>query len=251
MKNKTTSIKRLGNINSIGGDRSNFDTFNIYSKSSLFKYDYAKDLNKQCSIVSENFDKGFKYRKHKDIFPNNFTQIKLKKNNFFPHYWYMDDIGNSIGIYLMKYPEIGEGIVYTPSFAMFDSPGSWFKKSFLKYFLKIQKTNEYINIDDNKLCFGFFDDWDLDFRKIKEFFKKKNKENIKKFKNYMEEKYNNIVKNRTGNNNFVKNKGSGIYECKVPNGKHYFYTFISKIDIPDSSIMKGDFMGNLILYKKK
>ena len=47
-KNKRISIKYLGSISSTGSDRSNLDTFNIYSKSSLFNYDNAKELNKLC-----------------------------------------------------------------------------------------------------------------------------------------------------------------------------------------------------------
>ena len=33
----------------------------------------------------------------------------------------------------------------------------------IKYFLKIEKTKQTIKIDDNYLCFGFFDEFDLDF----------------------------------------------------------------------------------------
>ena len=47
-------------------------------------------------------------------------------------------------------------------------------------------------------CFGFFDEWDLDFRNMKEFFKKKNKKNIKEFQVYIKEKYDNIVPLYTG-----------------------------------------------------
>ena len=250
-KNKRISIKYLGSISSNGSDRSNLDTFNIYSKSSLFNYDNAKELNKLCVLLEENFKKNLRGKKYKKkYFPELFHEINLKKKNFFPNSWYMDDIGNSIDINLIKHPDIGEGIIFSPSFSMFDSAGTWLKSSFIKYFLKIEKTKQTIKIDDNYLCFGFFDEFDLDFRNMKEFFKTKNKKNIKEFQIYINEKYDNIVKNRFGNNMFSKGQGSCILECKVPNGNHKFYSLFSNQEFEDTIIEKGTWMGDLILYKK-
>ena len=251
-KNKRISIKYLGSISSIGSNTSNLDTFNIYSKSSLFNYDNAKELNKLCVLVDENAEKNLKGKTYKKkYFPEFFHEINLKKKNFFPGSWYMDDIGNAIDINLIKHPDIGEGIIYSPSFSMFDSAGTWLKSSFIKHFMKIEKTKQTIKIDDNKLCFGFFDEFDLDFRNMKEFFKEKNKKNIKEFKIYINEKYNNIVKNRIGgSDNFKKNEGSCVLECKVPNGNHKFYSLISNQEFKDTIIEKGTWMGDLILYKK-
>ena len=252
-KNNRISIKYLGSISSNGSSHSNFDTFNIYSKSALFNYDNAKELNKLCEIVSKNFHKRFEKGKKgkKDIYPNDFTQINIKKKNFFPTHWYMDEIGNAIDINLIKHPDVGEGITYSPSFSMFSSAGTWLKSSFIKNFIKFKKTMQSIKIDDNKLCFGFFDDWDLDFRgHMHEFFKEKNKKNIKEFKIFINEKYDNIVKNRFGSDMFAKNKGCGVLECKVPNGNHKFYSLISQTTFKDTDIEKGTWMGDLILYKK-
>ena len=247
-KNKRISIKSLGSISSNGSNNSNFDTFNIYSKSALFNYDDAEELIKFCDLINKNFDKQFeknsKYRKDKD--PTNFTQIKLKKKNFFSFHWYMDDgFGNSIDINLIKHPDIGEGIAYSPSFSIGTSAGTWLKSTSIKNFIKIEKTEKTIKIDDNHLCFGFFDDFDLvgrDMKKDQDFFKNKNKKNIKEFQTYINDVYENIVKNRFGNDMFEKNQGSGVLECKVPNGNHIFYDLIN--------IEKGDWMGGLILYKK-
>ena len=70
-KNKRISIKYLGNIYSNGSSGSNIDTFNIYSKSALFNYDNAKELNKQCVLIEENFNKSLK-KKIRKIFPTIF-----------------------------------------------------------------------------------------------------------------------------------------------------------------------------------
>ena len=250
-KDKKISIKYLGSISSNGSDRTNLDTFNIYSKNSLFNYDNAKELNKLCVLVQENSEKNLKGKTYKKkYFPEFFHEISVKKKNFFPNSWYMDDIGNSIDINLIKHPDIGEGIIFSPSFSMFDSAGTWLKSSFIKYFLKIEKSKQTIKIDDNYLCFGFFDEFDLDFRNMKEFFKTKNKKNIKEFQIYINEKYDNIVKNRFGNNMFNKGQGSCILECKVPNGNHKFYHLFSNQEFEDTIIEKGTWMGDLILYKK-
>jgi hypothetical protein len=250
-KNKRISIKYLGNIYSNGSSGSNIDTFNIYSKSALFNYDNAKELNKQCVLIEENFNKSLKKKKYERYFPQFFNDIHIKKKNFFPHHWYMDDIGSVIDINLIKHPDIGEGIIYSPSYSMFNSAGAWLKPSFIKHFIKFNKPYDTIKIDDNKLCFGFFDDWDLDFKDMKEFFKKKNKKNIKEFQIYIKEKYDNIVKNRFGSDMYRKNEGSCVLECKVPNGKHKFYSLTSKTTFEDTSIEEDAWMGELILYKKK
>ena len=248
-KSKEISVKYLGNIYSNGSDHSNIDTFNVYSKSALFDYDNARELNKQCSLIEENFQKSLRKKGYK-YFPEFFHDISIHKKNFFPHHWYMDEIGNVIDVNLIKHPDFGEGIIYSPSYGMFDSGGAWLNPSFIKNFIKIEKSYQEIHIDDNKLCFGFFDEFDLDYRGIKNFFKVKNKKNIKDFQNYIKEKYQNIKKNRFGSNMYNKNKGSCILECEVPNGKYKFYTLTSKKTFEDTSIEEGTWMGDLILFKK-
>ena len=64
-KDKKISIKYLGSISSNGSDRTNLDTFNIYSKNSLFNYDNAKELNKLCVLVQENSEKNLKGKTYK------------------------------------------------------------------------------------------------------------------------------------------------------------------------------------------
>ena len=155
-KNKRISIKYLGTINSNGSDNSNIDTFNIYSKSALFNYDNAKELNKQCALMEENSEKHRKSKYTKRYFPEFFHDIQIKKNNFLPHSWYMDDIGGAIDINLIKHPDIGEGVMYSPSFTLFQEPGEWLKPSFIKYFVKFNKPLGSIKIDDNKFSCVIF-----------------------------------------------------------------------------------------------
>ena len=49
---------------------------------------------------------------------------------------------------------------------------------------------------------------------------------------------------------FEKNKGSGVLECRIPNGTHKFYSLTSKTSFENTSIEKDTWMGDLILYKK-
>ena len=75
-KNKRISIKYLGSISSNGSDRSNLDTFNIYSKSSLFNYDNAKELNKLCVLLEENYKKNLRGKTYKKkYFQNCFMKL--------------------------------------------------------------------------------------------------------------------------------------------------------------------------------
>ena len=73
-----------------------------------------------------------------------------------------------------------------------------------------------------------------------EFFKVKTTENIKKFKTFMEEKYEKILnkKNMGGDN---------VIECKVRNGKHKAYYMTMKRDLNDALLKKGDVIGIFIV----
>ncbi len=122
------------------------------------------------------------------------------------------------------------------------------KSSFLKNYIKFEKyTIDHIDVDDNTLCFGFFDiKWDIDFNKYEnlDFFKIKNKENENKFNEYMKKKYFKILdKNNMG--------GANIIECKVPNGKHIFYSMILTKTISGSIVQKGEAVGQILICENK
>ena len=106
-----------------------------------FDYDNARELNKQCSLIEENFQKSLR-KKDINIFLN-FFMILVFIRKIFPHHWYMDEIGNVIDVNLIKHPDFGEGIIYSPSYGMFDPGGAWLNPSFIKNFIKIEKS--YLN----------------------------------------------------------------------------------------------------------
>ena len=118
--------------------------------------------------------------------------------------------------------------------------GDWMTSSFLKKFCKIEKSFRHIDIKDNKIGFGFFwIDNDFDFYELKDFFRKKNKENEKKFLEYMIEKYDYIKNDRY-------KYGESLIECEVPDGKLNFYNLVASRNIPNSEIEKGDFLADVI-----
>ena len=76
-----------------------------------------------------------------------------------------------------------------------------------------------------------------------DFFKIKNKENIKKFKTFIDEKYNSVLNKKNMD-------GYNVIECKVRNGKHNFYLMTMKRDIKYGALFKkGDVIGTFIVCK--
>jgi len=245
MKIDKISLKSLGNISATRGEGRNADYFNIFSKSIFFEYDSAKQINDFCVKVAKSHHK----KKVSDwlnieyITSPKLTPLNSKKKQIWIEDWYLDDIGSSIDIKKAKIPGFGEGIIYAPSYSMFGSEGEWMTSSFLKHFAKIEKSYQHINIKNNKLGIGFFwIDFDFDFYELKDFFKKKSKENEKKFKEYMTKKYDFIVNER-------EKHGTSIIECEVPNGKLNFYSILASKNIPNSEIEEGGWLGTIIKIK--
>jgi hypothetical protein len=123
----------------------------------------------------------------------------------------------------------------------------WINPGIIEGEVKYSKLNSKIlsiDVDDNSLCFGYFDlMFDIGFNEYEnlDFFKIKNKENLKKFKTFMEEKYEKILnkKNMGGDN---------VIECKVRNGKHNSYLMTMKRDIKYGALLKkGDLIGIFIV----
>ena len=236
-KESKLNTKDLGFISSIGGDTRNGDYFNIFSKSALFDYDTAKKIYEYCKNLA---------KKKQFAFLDGHYQ--LKKRKILTQDWYMDEIGNSISIKKINVPKLGEGIAYASSFELFGGDAWWLKSSFLKNYIKFDEyTIDYIDVDDNTLCFGFFDmNFEIGFNEYEnlDFFKIKNKKNINKFNEYIDDKYKKILsKNNMG--------GDNIIECKVPNGKHIFYNMILTKTISGSIVQKGDAVGQILICKNK
>ncbi len=194
-KSNKLIIKDLGNIASFEGTSGNLDSFNIFSKSALLDYDTAKEISKYCLIVGKNFNKYIAKKPPKNIPTTLDGNYNLKKKRIYTtHHHQMDEIGNSISIKKINIPNIGEGIAYAPSFELFGGNAWWLNNSFFKNYIKLTKDNSrsYIDVNDNKLCFGLFNIvWDFDFNEHVnlDFFKIKNEENLKKFNNFINERY--------------------------------------------------------------
>mgnify|MGYP001222113659 CR=1 FL=1 len=158
----------------------------------------------------------------------------------------MDDIGNSISIKKIKVPKLGDGIAYAPSFEVFGGSAWWLKSSFLKNYIKFEKSlYDHIYVDDNTLCFGFFNMYlDIGFHENLSFFNSKNKENIDKFTIFIKDKYKSILKKKNMG-------GDNIIECKVPNGKHICYNMIVTRSVPNSIVSKGETLGSIYICKSK
>ena len=160
----------------------------------------------------------------------------------------MDEIGNSISIKKINVPKLGEGIAYASSFELFGGDACWLNSSFLKNYIKFEKYSlDHIDVDDNTLCFGFFDmNFEIGFNEYKnlDFFKIKNKENKNKFNEYMEDKYKKILNKKNMG-------GKNVIECKVSNGKHIFYNMILTKTITGSVVQKGEAVGQILICKSK
>ena len=235
-KNKLNT-QDLGFISSMGGDTRNGDYFNIFSKSALFDYDSAKKIYEYCKSLA---------KKKQFAFLDGHYQ--LKKRKILTQDWYMDEIGNSISIKKINVPKLGEGIAYASSFELFGGDAWWLKSSFLKNFIKFEKYSiDHIDVDDNTLCFGFFDmNIEIGFDEYNklDFFKIKNKENKNKFNEYIKDKYKKILSKRNMG-------GKNVIECKVSNGKHIFYNMILTKTIPGSVVEKGQAVGQILICQKK
>jgi hypothetical protein len=242
-------LSNLGFISSIGGSHSNSDYLNIYTKSSLFDYDTAKKIYEFC-------------QSNKDLGED--THYNLKKKRIHSEYRNFDSMdtvdenpfaSSYLDLKRIIVPKLGEGIAYASTFDIF--PGSkkvwgiewWINPGIIEGEVKYSKLNSKIlsiDVDDNSLCFGYFDlMFDIGFNEYEnlDFFKIKNKENLKKFKTFMEEKYEKILnkKNMGGDN---------VIECKVRNGKHNFYLMTMKRDIKYGALLKkGDVIGTFIVCK--
>tara|TARA_B100000768_G_C11172483_1_gene329320 strand:+ start:37 stop:882 length:846 start_codon:yes stop_codon:yes gene_type:complete len=239
-------LSNLGFISSLGGSNVNSDYFNIYSKSALFDYDTAKKINEFC-------------QSKKDL--GEITYYNLKKRKILSEYRNFDSMdsiednpfaSSYLDIKRIIVPKLGEGIVYAPTLDIF--PGNkkvlgvewWINPDTLEGEVKYSKFPLSIDVEDNSLCFGYFNlMFDIGFDEYEnlDFFKIKNKENIKKFQTFIEEKYNNVLnkKNMGGNN---------VIECKVRNGKYNFYLMKMKRDIKYGALLKkGDTIGTFIVCK--
>jgi hypothetical protein len=238
-------LSNLGFISSMGGSHSNSDYFNIYSKSALFDYDTAKKINEI-------------FQKKKDLGES--TYYDLKKRKILSEYRTFDSVeslddnpfaGSYTYIKRIIVPKLGEGIAYASTFDIF--PGTkkisgvdwWINPGVVEGEVKYSKLPDSIDVEDNSLCFGYFDvNFDIGLYENLDFFKNKSKENIQKFKTFINEKYNSVL------NKVPMMGGVNVIECKVRNGKHKFYLMTMKRDIKYGAILKkGDAIGVFIVCK--
>lgn len=246
---KRLSIKDIGDIASFEGTSANRDSFNIFSKSAFFDYDTAKEISKYCLIVGKNSSKYIAKKPPKNTPTTLDGNYGLKKKRIFTiDDWYMEEIGNSISIKKINIPNIGEGIAYAPSFELFGGNAWWLNNSFFKNYIKLTKNNlhSYIDVNDNKLCFGLFNaQWDFEFNEYAnlDFFKIKNEENLKKFNKHISEYY---IKTKE---KFERHPDPTIIECQVPNGKHFFYSMTLKKPVGEGRLEKGDYLGDILICK--
>ena len=221
---KEISIKDLGHIVTHGGTRTYDDGFHIFSKNALFNYDTAKAMNEY------GWDGSF----------GSF----FKKNEIVSQHYNGDTRGGVINIKKLKIPNFAEGIAcpYSMIFSAGDdgmSIDDWFTSSTLNNFIDFKpreetnalgaKSESTIEIKDNMICFAFFDpmisDNDLcsgiglGFWELKDFFKIKNDENIKKFNIFISEKYRNLEPKKDGTGRVSIRR----FCYKVPNGKFKIY----------------------------
>ena len=242
-------LSNLGFISSAGGSHKNSDYLNVYSKSALFDYDTAKKIYEFCQSKKDLGETTFYNLKKKRIHSEyrNFDSMDLIDDNPFATS-YLD-------IKRIIVPKLGEGIVYASTFDIF--PGSkkvwgidwWINPGIIEDEVKYSKLHPKvlsIDVEDNLLCFGYFDLMiDIGFYEYEnlDFFKIKNKENLKKFKTFIEEKYKSILNKKNIG-------GDNVIECKVRNGKHNFYLMTMKRDIKYGALLKkGDLIGVFIVCK--
>ena len=238
-------LSNLGFISSSGGSNINADYFNIFSKSALFDYDTAKKINEFCQTKKDLGETTYYNLKKRRILTEymNFDNVDIIDNPFASSYMYLKRIVVS---------KLGEGIAYASTFDIF--PGDrevndvdwWNNPGVIEGEVKYSKLPLSIDVEDNSLCFGYFNlIFDIGFDEYEnlDFFKIKNKENIKKFKTFIDEKYNSVLNKKNVD-------GYNVIECKVRNGKHNFYLMTMKRDIKYGALLKkGDVIGTFIVCK--
>lgn len=236
-------LSNLGFISSSGGSNINADYFNIFSKSALFDYDTAKKINEFCQTKKDLGEITYYNLKKRRILTEymNFDNVDIIDNPFASSYTYIKRIVVS---------KLGEGIAYASTFDIF--PGDrevndvdwWNNPGVIEGEVKYSKLPLSIDVEDNSLCFGYFDvNFDIGLYENLDFFKNKSKENIKKFKTFIDEKYNSVLNKKNMD-------GYNVIECKVRNGKHNFYLMTMKRDIKYGALLKkGDVIGTFIVCK--
>jgi|TARA_B100001964_G_C14049127_1_gene516189 hypothetical protein len=238
-------LSNLGFISSMGGSRTNSDYFNIYSKSALFDYDTAKKINEFCQSkkdLGETTYYNLKKRRILSEYRNFDSTESFDDNPFAGSYTYIKRIVVS---------KLGEGIAYASTFDIFpgdkkmDGVDWWINPGVIEGEVKYSKLPDSIDVEDNSLCFGYFDvNFDIGLYENLDFFKNKSKENIKKFKTFINEKYNSVL------NKVPMMGGVNAIECKVRNGRHKFYLMTMKRDIKYGALLKkGDVIGVFIVCK--
>ena len=237
-------LSNLGFISSSGGSNINADYFNIFSKSALFDYDTAKKINEFCQTKKDLGEITYYNLKKRRILTEymNFDNVDIIDNPFASSYTYLKRIVVS---------KLGEGIAYASTFDIF--PGDrevndvdwWNNPGVIEGEVKYSKLPLSIDVEDNSLCFGYFDvNFDIGLYENLDFFKNKSKENIKKFKTFINEKYNSVL------NKVPMMGGVNAIECKVRNGRHKFYLMTMKRDIKYGALLKkGDVIGVFIVCK--
>ena len=237
-------LSNLGFISSSGGSHVNADYFNIFSKSALFDYDTAKKINEFCQTKKDLGEITYYNLKKRRILTEymNFDNVDIIDNPFASSYTYIKRIVVS---------KLGEGIAYASTFDIF--PGDrevndvdwWNNPGVIEGEVKYSKLPLSIDVEDNSLCFGYFDvNFDIGLYENLDFFKNKSKENIKKFKTFINEKYNSVL------NKVPMMGGVNAIECKVRNGRHKFYLMTMKRDIKYGALLKkGDVIGTFIVCK--
>ena len=237
-------LSNLGFISSSGGSNINADYFNIFSKSALFDYDTAKKINEFCQTKKDLGETTYYNLKKRRILTEymNFDNVDIIDNPFASSYTYIKRIVVS---------KLGEGIAYASTFDIF--PGDrevndvdwWNNPGVIEDEVKYSKLPLSIDVEDNSLCFGYFNlMFDIGLYENLDFFKNKSKENIKKFKTFINEKYNSVL------NKVPMMGGVNAIECKVRNGRHKFYLMTMKRDIKYGALLKkGDVIGVFIVCK--
>ena len=250
-KKQTSKIntRNIGFISSIGGDSRNGDYFNIFSKSALFDYDTAKKIYEYCKNLAKKKNFAFldghynlKKRRILSEYRNFDSTESFDDNPFAGSYTYIKRIVVS---------KLGEGIAYASTFDIFpgdkkmDGVDWWINPGVIEGEVKYSKLPDSIDVEDNSLCFGYFDvNFDIGLYENLDFFKNKSKENIKKFKTFINEKYNSVL------NKVPMMGGVNAIECKVRNGRHKFYLMTMKRDIKYGALLKkGDVIGVFIVCK--
>ena len=228
---KKVSKKQLGIIYSSGGNHVNTDYFHIYSEKALFDYDTVRSMN--LYAVSQN---------KKDIY-NLSGGYNLKKKNFNSSYVSLDDWGSHIIIMKLKVPNFGEGIACIHTFDFWNTDIKWFNSTFINSFIDFNHYGEKINIVDRKISFAFFNPVEiLDFFDLNDFFKKKSKQNVIKFNNFILDRFKKI-------NEKIEGRDEHVFSYKVPNGKYKIYGMICNYDFKGSVIKKDMTVGSFIKLK--